>query len=117
MPLTTEELIQRVTERLEDRIDRKVERLTAIYERNPDRAERKWDRFLGRIERRINRIEERRGIDLGFPIPEATYASFVSIGEPSPPGTANPVPEPGTFFLILAGLGGLGVVTRKKILQ
>ena len=116
VPLTTEELIQRVTERLENRIDRQFDRIGEIYQRNPDRAERRWDRFLGRIERRINRIEDRRGIDIPIDLPNGTYASFVSLQESPSPGAA-PVPEPGTIILMAAGLGGLGLISRKKRLK
>ncbi len=118
VPLTTEELIQRVTERLENRIDRQFERIGEIYQRNPDRAERRWDRFLGRIERRIERIENRRSIDIPIDLPTGTtYASFVSLQEPPSSGSAAPVPEPGTIFMMMAGLGGLGFISRKKILK
>lgn len=116
-PIGTDELIERITNRLENRIEWKVERLANLFDRNPERAERRWDRFLDRLDRRINRIEERRGIDLDFTLPEATYASFIDVGGPSSPGAANPVPEPGTMLLMALGLGGLGIVSRKKILK
>lgn len=116
VPIGTEELIQRITNRLENRIDRQFERIGEIYQHNPDRAERRWDRFLGRIERRIERIENRRSIDLPIDLPTGTtYASFVNLNDPSSPGHANPVPEPGTVLLMALGLGGLGIASRKKL--
>jgi hypothetical protein len=116
VPMSTEELIQRVTDRLENRIERRLDSIADIYERNPERAERVFERFFNRMERRIDRIEDRRGIDIPIDLPDSTYGSFVSVNESPSPGAA-PVPEPGTMILMATGILGLGVFGRKKILQ